>query len=107
MRVQRVHELDVREQFWRLGLPVDVTFMFYDPSSPDQANARKLKSAFPKMKICLCGNDSNIGDMVRHGGDLPPSRWKLPDVMADDFLFEVMLLPVACWDRVEMRHEAV
>ena len=91
MRVQYVQTLDIREQFWRLGVPVDVTFMFYNPSTPMQPNALKLKSAFPKMKICLCGNDSDAEQMMKQHGGLPPhAHWKLLNGKADDFIFEVI-----------------
>ena len=93
MRVQYVHETDIREQFWLLGLHVDVTFMFYNPRAPAQPNARKLKRAFPKMKICLCGNDPDLRKIMKRNGDLPPSQWKLPNDMADDFMFKVYIYP--------------
>ena len=91
MRVQYVQTLDIREQFWRLGVPVDVTFMFYNPSTPMQPKAGKLKSAFPKMKICLCGNDWHAKHMIKQHERLSScSQQKLLNGKADDFIFEVI-----------------
>ena len=88
MRVEYVHKTDIREQFWRLGVPVDVTFLFYHSETPRQPNARKLRKTFPNMKICLCGKDAHLEEIVINK-NLPPSEWKLPDAVADDFIFEV------------------
>ena len=82
---------DIREQFWRLGIPVDLTLIFYDPNLPDQPMARKLRRAFPEMKICLCGNDSHLRDALGLHGKLPPSQWKLSAEIADDFFVEVFV----------------
>ena len=91
MRVQYVQTLDIREQFWRLGVPVDVTFMFYNPSTPMQPKAGKLRSAFPRMKICLCGNDWHAKHMMKQHERLSScSQQKLLNGMADDFIFEVI-----------------
>ena len=83
--------MDIREQFWRLGIPVDMTLMFYDPYMPEQPNARRLKSAFPEMKICLCGDDSHLRNALGIHGELPPSQWKLRDEIADDFIVKVLV----------------
>lgn len=87
MRVQYARKTDIREQFWRLALPVHVTFMFYTAGMPVLSNARKLRTAFPNMKICLCGNDVHLRELMRQTG-LTPSQWKLSSAIADDFLFE-------------------
>ena len=90
----RVEKMDVREQFWRLGIPVDMALMFYDPNLPQQPNARKLRSAFPKMKICLCGDDSHLQDALGIHGELQPSQWKLRHAIADDFIVNVCLFNI-------------
>ena len=92
MPLPRVFDMDIREQFWRLDIPVALTLMFYDPKLPQQPNARKLRSAFPKMKICLCGDDSHLQDALGIHGELPPSQWKLRHAIADDFILNVCLL---------------
>ena len=66
IRVQYVHNTDIREQFWGLGMPVDVTLRVYHSNTPGQPNARKLRAGFPNMKICLCGKDSHLRNMVGH-----------------------------------------
>lgn len=87
MPVQVVRKTDIREQFWRLGIPVDMALIFYDPNAPEQTNARKLRKAFPKMKICMCGTDSHLRDALGFQGKLLPQQWQLR--LADDFLVEV------------------
>ena len=94
MPILRVEKMDIREQFYRLGIPVDMTLMFYDPKLPQQPNARKLRSAFPKMKICLCGDDSHLQDALGIHGELPPSQWKLRHAIADDFIVNVCLFNI-------------
>ena len=96
MRVQYVHNTDITEHIRRLGIPVDLTLMFYNSNTPEQPNARKLRAAFPDMKICLCGKDSHLSHMVEGNKRLPPSQWKLatkgcrnlPKDVADDFIVE-------------------
>ena len=94
MPIPRVENMDIREQFWRLGIPVALTLMFYDPNLPQQPNARKLRRAFPKMKICLCGDDSNLKNALSIHGELPPSQWKLRHAIADDFIVNVCLFHI-------------
>ena len=91
MPLPYVRKMDVREQFWRLGIPVDVALLFYDPDHPEQPTARKLRSAFPKTKICLCGNDSHLRDTLSNHGELPPPQWTLDEAIADDFIVEVFV----------------
>ena len=91
MRLPYKSKPDIREQFWDLGIPVDLTLMFYDPRKPGQPNARKLRSAFPKMKICLCGNDSHLQKALGLHGELPPQKWKLRGDIADDFIVQVFV----------------
>ena len=90
--IPRVQKMDIREQFWRLGITVDMVLMFYDPNLPQQPNARKLRIAFPKMKICLCGDNSHLQDALGIHGQLQPSQWKLRHAIADDFIVNVCLL---------------
>ena len=94
MPLRRVETMDIREQFYRLDIPVDMTLMFYDPNLPQQPNARKLRIAFPKMKICLCGDDSHLKNALSIHGELPPSQWKLRHAIADDFIVNVCLLNI-------------
>ena len=105
MPLPRVETMDIREQFYRLGIPVDMTLMFYDPNLPQQPNARKLRSAFPKMKICLCGDDSHLQDALGIHGELPPSQWKLRHAIADDFIVNVCLLNIIILPIFESRNE--
>ena len=93
----RVDKMDIRDQFYRLGIPVDLTLMFYDPKLPQQPIARKLRSAFPKMKICLCGDDSHLQDALGIHGELPPSQWKLRHAIADDFIVNVCSILSLLW----------
>ena len=88
MRVQYVHNTDITEHIRRLGIPVDLTLMFYNSNTPRQPNARKLRAAFPDMRICLCGKDSHLSHMVEGNKRLPPSQWKLVNGIADDFIVE-------------------